>query len=119
LIAFAQTQAQALQIDPQDFASWRSSGVAHCVLDVREPWELDLCRFEDSLDIPTGQVPEALDRLGKGALADAPLVVVCHHGVRSLQVVSWLRKQGVANAINLRGGIDLWAQHIDPTMRRY
>jgi rhodanese-related sulfurtransferase len=39
--------------------------------------------------------------------------------VRSLQVVSWLRKQGVANAINLRGGIDLWAQHIDPTMRRY
>jgi rhodanese-related sulfurtransferase len=119
LSALAKMAADVLQIDPQDLADWRSTGVAHAVLDVREPWEVDLCRLEGSLDIPMGEVPEALDRLGDGTLAEAPLVVVCHHGVRSLQVVSWLRAQGVANAVNLRGGIDLWAQHIDPAMRRY
>lgn len=104
-----------MQMDPGDLAAWRRDGVAHAVLDVREPWELDICRLAGSLDIPMNDVPDALDRLA----GDVPLVVVCHHGVRSLQVVAWLRGQGFANAINLRGGIDLWAERVEPTLRRY
>jgi rhodanese-related sulfurtransferase len=111
----ATQQALALQIAPEDVAAWRMQGVPHHVLDVREPWEVELCRIDGSIDIPMGDVPAAVDTLP----ADAPLVVVCHHGMRSMQVVSWPRGQGMETATNLAGGIDLWAQRVDPAMRRY
>jgi rhodanese-related sulfurtransferase len=50
---------------------------------------------------------------------DKPLVVVCHHGMRSMQAVMWLRSQGFQNAVNLRGGIDAWARQIEPRMATY
>jgi len=115
LSALAATDPAALQMDAVELAAWRRDGVAHAVLDVREPWELEICRLAGSIDIPLHALPDALDRLA----GDVPLVAVCHHGVRSLQAVVWLRGQGFANAINLRGGVDRWAMLVDPTMRRY
>ena len=48
-----------------------------------------------------------------------PLVVFCHHGIRSLQVAGWLRSQGLEDAASMAGGIDRWSLEIDPTVPRY
>ncbi|MEM8868034.1 MAG: rhodanese-like domain-containing protein [Verrucomicrobiota bacterium] len=85
------------------------------LLDVREDAELEICRIEGSLHIPMGLIPEAhlsLPREGK-------LIVFCHHGMRSLNVVQYLEAQGFENAINLAGGIHAWSFEVDPEMARY
>lgn len=87
----------------------------HALLDVREPWELDICKLEGSVNVPLGTLPQNLAKLSK---AD-PLVVMCHHGGRSMQAVMWLRAQGYANATNLRGGIHEWARQVESGMATY
>ncbi len=96
-------------------AELRQAEVSHAILDVREPAELEICRIEGAIHIPMQQVPARLAELA----ADAPLVVFCHHGMRSLSVVNFLRKAGFENAINLNGGIDAWSAEIDPSISRY
>jgi rhodanese-related sulfurtransferase len=98
-----------------DLADWRQNNKPHVVLDVREPQELEICRIADSLHIPMSQVPSRLAELP----ADAPLVVICHHGMRSLRIVNFLHGAGLNNAVNLDGGIDAWAAEIDPALNRY
>lgn len=85
------------------------------LLDVRDPWEVEICRLPDSINIPLALLPGRLDALPR----DGVLVVVCHHGMRSQQATHWLRANGIANAANLSGGIDAWARMIDPAMRTY
>jgi rhodanese-related sulfurtransferase len=114
-IAATETQALPLQIEPEALAAMRVDAVAHVLIDVREPWETELCRIDGSLDLPMGEIQESLDQIPN----DRPVVVLCHHGIRSMQVVGWLRGQGWNNATNLRGGIALWADRVDPGMRRY
>jgi len=46
-------------------------------------------------------------------------VVVCHHGIRSMNVTVWLRNQGFEQAQSLRGGIDAWSAEVDPGVGRY
>ncbi|MFV3130042.1 rhodanese-like domain-containing protein [Niveispirillum sp. KHB5.9] len=85
------------------------------VLDVREPWEVELCDIAQSIHIPLGQLPSAVAALPK----DRDIAVLCHHGMRSAYATQWLRSQGFDRAINLAGGIDAWARRIDPTMKVY
>jgi rhodanese-related sulfurtransferase len=85
------------------------------LLDVREPWELDICRLEGSTHIPMRRVPGALDRLD----SDRPVVVICHHGIRSQQVALYLDRLGFRQVLNLRGGVDAWAHEVDPSLRTY
>lgn len=84
-------------------------------LDVREHSELAICRIEGALHIPMGEVPERHEALPQ----DAPLIVFCHHGMRSLNVVQYLETKGFENAINLAGGIHAWAVEVDPEMKQY
>jgi rhodanese-related sulfurtransferase len=93
----------------------RQTGAAHLLLDVREADELEICAIECARHIPMSQVPGRLGELP----ADRPLVVMCHHGMRSLRVVNFLRGNGFENAINLDGGIDAWAAEIEPAVGRY
>jgi rhodanese-related sulfurtransferase len=104
-----------LGIDAAALDRLRRSDVPPAILDVRESWEVALCRFDESINIPLAALPSRLDDLPR----DRALVVVCHHGMRSLRAVTWLRAQGVDNAINLDGGIDAWAREIDTAMRTY
>lgn len=104
-----------LQIDVSEFARWRREGLPHVLLDVREPWETALCLIEGSIAAPLATVPGVLDRLP----SDRPIVVTCHHGMRSLQAVNWLRRNGREGAVNLAGGIDAWARQIEPAMPLY
>ncbi len=85
------------------------------LLDVREPWEIEICRLPESINIPLALLPERLAAVPR----DGMLVVLCHHGMRSQQAAQFLRANGIANAVNLTGGIDAWAREIDPAMRTY
>lgn len=103
-----------LELDVAAVAEMRQGDDPIPLLDVREAWELDICRIENSLHIPMGELPGRLNELPAGS----PLVVLCHHGMRSMQVTEWLRQSGFA-AINLAGGIDAWARNVDPTLSLY
>lgn len=103
------------EIDVRELAAWRREGRPHGILDVREPWELEICRIEGALAIPLQELPARLDEVPR----DRPLVVICHHGARSERAVSWLHRMGAGNAVNLEGGIDAWAREVDPTMGVY
>jgi rhodanese-related sulfurtransferase len=85
------------------------------VLDVREPWEREICALEGSIAVPLPELPQRVSELPRQGM----LVVLCHHGVRSAHAARWLRASGFANAVNLAGGIDAWARRIDPTMGTY
>lgn len=93
-----------------------SGGESFCLLDVREPWEAELCRLPGARLIPMGEVPS---RAHQELDPDAHIVVYCHHGVRSLRVTLWLREQGFEQAQSLAGGIEDWARVMDPSMARY
>ncbi len=105
----------SLEIDVDELARWRRDQRAHVVLDVREPWETALCRIDGSMIVPLATLPMAADELPR----DMPIVVVCHHGMRSLQGAAWLRRYGIEDAVSLAGGIDAWAQQIEPEMAKY
>ncbi len=111
----SEERAPELEIDSTVFADLQARAERHRVLDVREPWETGICALEGSLTIPMGQIPARLAELPR----DEILVVVCHHGHRSLQVALWLRGQGFAWATSLAGGIDAWAVAQAPDMARY
>ncbi len=85
------------------------------LLDVREPWEYQICRIDGSQLIPMGQLPAAMNALDK----QRETVVICHHGVRSRQVAMYLDYQGFSNIINLAGGVDGWARDVDHQMPTY
>ena len=104
-----------MQIDVQEFCAMRRSAKPHAVLDVREDWEREICSFEGSLNISLTKLVESIALLP----TDRPVVVMCHHGIRSLHAVEWLRGQGFDNAVNLDGGIDAWARQIDQRVAVY
>jgi len=85
------------------------------LLDVREPWEFDICHLNGSLNIPMAQIPQNLPRIARAG----ECVVICHHGVRSLQVIQYLMHQSFDNLINLDGGVDAWARRVDVNMAVY
>lgn len=85
-------------------------------IDCREPWEHELVRIEGSALIPMNDTPERVEEYRS---IEEPCVVYCHHGVRSMNVVAWLRGQGVENVQSLAGGIDAWSLEVDPELARY
>jgi rhodanese-related sulfurtransferase len=86
------------------------------LLDVREPWEYATAHIEGSTLIPMNEIPA---RAHQELDEEAPILVLCHHGARSLSVASWLRQQGFDQAQSVSGGIDAWSRSIDPTIPRY
>lgn len=94
------------------------SGDPVYLLDVREPEEHAVARIDGAELIPMGSIPANLQAIeAKGD--DARVIVFCHHGVRSLNVVAWLRQHGVDECQSMAGGIDLWSAIVDLTVPRY
>ena len=85
------------------------------LLDVREKWEFDLCHIPHSIHIPIAEVMPRLSELQK----INPIILVCHNGRRSLNIGLELIDIGFLNVINLKGGVDQWADDIDNTMPKY
>jgi rhodanese-related sulfurtransferase len=106
------------EIMPQD-AQQRLSDRNKCTLiDVREPAELALARIEGAESIPMDSIPGELQKL-EGMADFGDLLILCHHGVRSLQVVLWLRAHGIENCYSVAGGMDRWSCEVDPSAPRY
>ncbi len=84
------------------------------LIDVREPWEFDICHIDGSILLPMGRVPASLD-----LFREQESVIICHHGIRSMQVVRFLAHHGIEHCINLDGGVDAWARDVDRDMPVY
>ena len=104
------------QLSVTDLAAWLADGSREQpqVLDVREEQEWAICRIEGSQLMPMNTVPSRLQDLDP----ERPLVCVCHHGGRSMQVAIFLERNGFPDIYNLSGGVDAWALEVDPKMAR-
>jgi rhodanese-related sulfurtransferase len=98
------------EITPEEVKSKLDKGETFTLLDVREPWEFETAHMEGTKLIPMGDVPS---RAHQELDPDDHIVVVCHHGVRSMNVTAWLRQQGFEKAQSMRGGIDAWSRTVD------
>lgn len=85
------------------------------LLDVREPWEYETCHIAGSQLMPMRDIPEKIHTFNP----QQTVVVICHHGVRSLQVAYFLERSGFEQVVNLTGGIAAWADWVDPAMPTY
>ena len=88
------------------------------LLDCREPGEHAIAAIAGATLIPMNTIPANLQAI-EATTDSSDIVVYCHHGVRSLNVVNWLRQQGIPNVQSMEGGIDAWSVLIDPAVARY
>jgi len=104
------------KITPAELADRLAQGESIFLLDVRERPEYDLCHLDGAVLIPVGMIPNNRKRIP----TDRPVVVYCHHGIRSANVAQYLYAQdGLTNLYNLDGGINAWAREIEPEMAVY
>jgi rhodanese-related sulfurtransferase len=103
------------EISPLELKQRQERNEELTVLDVREPWERQTAAITPSQHIPMAAIPSRVQELDP----EQHIVVYCHHGVRSLSVTDWLRKQGYDKAQSMSGGIDQWSLQIDPKVPRY
>jgi rhodanese-related sulfurtransferase len=103
------------EIQPVELARRLARGDELLVLDVREAEELAVAPFPRALHVPMGDIPSRLTELDP----DAEWVIVCHHGIRSAQVATYLARMGFERVSNLRGGIEQWSLTVDPSVPRY
>jgi rhodanese-related sulfurtransferase len=105
-----------LEITPTEVKRRVDAGEELSLIDVRDQVEHQICRIDGATLIPMREISQQFDRLEEIAM---PLIVFCHHGVRSLTVVSWLREQGLPECTSMAGGIDAWSREVDPKTPRY
>lgn len=103
------------QITPEELKHFLDQGNLPTLLDVRENWEFEICHIDKSINISMSMIPSRVAELDP----EMDIVVICHHGVRSYQVASYLEAEGFTNISNLAGGIDAWAKTVEPVMAQY
>ncbi|MDP7204325.1 MAG: rhodanese-like domain-containing protein [Pirellulaceae bacterium] len=106
-----------LEISVTEVQSLFDAGDDFLLVDCREPLETDYASIDGGRPMPMSQLVERAGELEPHRAVR--IVCYCHHGVRSLQVVHWLRQQGFARAQSMAGGIDVWSQQVDAAMPRY
>ena len=106
-----------VSLSVEDLAAWLadSGRTAPVLLDVREVWEVEHCAISGITALPMAEVPSRVHELAPAG----EIVCICHHGTRSQRVALFLAQQGFEKVYNLAGGIDAWAQRIDPSLPRY
>jgi rhodanese-related sulfurtransferase len=100
-------------LTPQEFKEKMAQGVV--ILDVRQPEEVQLASLAGTMHIPMNDLPARVQELNP----QAPIAVLCHHGVRSEMAGRFLERNGFADVSHLAGGIDAWSIAIDASVPRY
>jgi adenylyltransferase/sulfurtransferase len=102
------------EITPTELKARLDANVEILVIDVRQPWELEVSTVDFTTHIEMTQIPQHINEIPK----DKPIVLMCRSGVRSMKVAEFLSRSGwpSENLLNLEGGILAWAQEIDPTL---
>ena len=123
-----------VQLSPLEFSAWSQAsaaampGTIPVVLDVREPWELQTASLSGEaaglgsyrlLAVPMGDVPAQLADWQAEWAVDQPIACLCHHGMRSQRVATFLAAHGFTQVVNLQGGIDAWARQVDARVPLY
>jgi adenylyltransferase/sulfurtransferase len=102
------------EITPAELAALLEAGEEVQLVDVRETWEAELAAIPGAMLLPLGRLPELTDAIDP----EREVIVYCHHGIRSAQAAGYLASRGF-EVRHLAGGVDAWADEIDPEMRRY
>ena len=113
--SFKMTNGDLPEISPQELKEKLDKKEKIVVLDVREDFERDICKIGNSTHIPVGQVMERYSELNPSD----EIVTYCHKGGRSAYTTEFLIEKGYKNVKNLRGGINAWANEVDPNMPKY
>jgi len=103
------------EIQPEEVKRMRDAGEEFTLLDCRELWEYQAAHVEGATHIPMQDIPARVQELDP----EDHVVVICHHGVRSMNVTAWLRQQGYEKAQSVAGGIDRWSRVVDPNVPTY
>jgi len=106
---------EGIEVAPREVHKLLETRENFLFVDVREKWEHDVSRIESAVLIPMREIPVHLERLASAG----PVILFCHHGIRSLDAAAWLREQGVRDVRSMSGGIDRWSAEIDPQVPRY
>jgi rhodanese-related sulfurtransferase len=105
-----------LEISPVSLKEKLQTNQEMILIDVRQSWEYKICHIEGSQNIPLTALPDVVEEIPNGKM----IVTICHHGVRSKQAAFMLSQfGGFSHVVSLQGGVEAWAQEIDPTMERY
>tara|TARA_B100001250_G_scaffold341236_1_gene309160 strand:+ start:235 stop:567 length:333 start_codon:yes stop_codon:yes gene_type:complete len=102
-------------ISPNDAAEWLASDEPPQFIDVRTPGEYELAHVDGAQLLPMDQLMTWVHTLDP----DRPVLVLCHHGIRSMRVALYLASQGFTDAVNLAGGIERWSKEVDARVPRY
>jgi rhodanese-related sulfurtransferase len=108
----------AIETTPREVQQRLDSGQRLFLIDVRQPEEHQIARIIGAELIPMNTIPAGLPAL-EAKSDEGTLIVFCHHGMRSLNVVNWLRGQGITACQSISGGIDRWSVEVDPSVPRY
>jgi rhodanese-related sulfurtransferase len=105
------------EITPRELKAWLDDPARErpVLLDVREPWEVQICALPGSTHIPMRELPARAAEIEP----EAPVVAICHHGARSMQVALFLEKNGRTRVHNLVGGVDAWSRTVDSSLPVY
>jgi adenylyltransferase/sulfurtransferase len=103
------------EISPGEYVRRRDAGENLLLLDVREPYEVEIASVPGALHVPMAQVPERLAEIDR----NREVVVLCRSGGRSLRVAMFLQQQGYPRVANLSGGILRWGEELDPSLPAY
>lgn len=102
-------------ISPSDLKIVLSGNESKALIDVREPWEFEICRIPGSVLLSQSNMASVLEQ----AKAAQHVIVICHHGLRAMNATLFMHEQGIVQARCLKGGTDAYSQEIDPTLQRY
>lgn len=108
--------AEYQHLSPSDIKAKIDAGESLRIIDVREAEEFAICKIEGAELKPLSQFPVWSQELQSNT---TPTVLLCHHGVRSQQACDFLAQNGVEGLINMLGGINAWADSVEPGMPRY
>jgi adenylyltransferase/sulfurtransferase len=103
------------RIEPAQLKARLDAGEDLVLLDVREPEELQICSIDGALNIPLSQFAQRFEELDRSKT----IVCICHHGMRSANAAGFLAENDFDDLLNLTGGVDAWAEQVDPSMPRY
>jgi rhodanese-related sulfurtransferase len=115
LLASRQRRSMIERFTPAEYLQRSTAGELWQLVDVREPWEIEIASLAETINIPMGDIPTRHTELDPAR----PVAVLCHSGGRSARVAAWLARQGYARVANIEGGIDAWAEGVDASLPRY
>lgn len=107
------------EISVEELAQYLARGDKIQLIDVREPYEIEIAYIEGFDVLPLSQFSEWTDQIATRFNPEAETLVMCHHGIRSAQMCQWLIGIGFTNVKNVAGGIDAYSYLVDSSIPRY